>query len=222
MVVTATLGASGIARGDTTTWDAYADFHSDHNLSTDTWQYLYQQENGTLSGNFSTYGPGPMGFDVWGNVLTNYHFVGKDTATDPNGLVVHPYNNQPTDPNPFLSEIGWKSPINGMVKVDYSVTSLAIGPPPADGVSYKLLTSGGTTLASGTINNGGATGMLSVNGVSVATGDMLYLQIGARSNMNYDLTGVAFTVTSVPEPTALMLSVCGLLGLLAYAWRTRK
>lgn len=225
-VVAAALAASGIARAETT-WDAYADFHSDHNVSTDTWQYLYLQENGpTNSGysNFSTYGVGPEGYDVWGNVMTNYHFLGKNSSIDSTGLVMHPYNNQPIDMNPWLSVIGWKSPINGMVNVSFSVTDLSTGNLyPSDGVSYNLFRSGGTTpLVSGTIDDGGATGTIRVNSLAVAGDDMLYLQIGARSTMYYDLTGVTFTVTAVPEPATMAMLWYSLLGLLAYAWRKRN
>lgn len=222
VAVAATLCASGIALGETTTWDAYADFHTDQNVSTDTWQYLYRQENGSLSGNFSTYGSGPEGYEVWGNVLTNYHFIGKNSSINSTGLVVHPYNGQPTDPNPFLSVIGWKSPINGVVNVDFSVTDLATGTLAVDdGVSYSLV-KGNTTLTSGTIDAMGATGPISVSGVSMASGEMLSLQIGARSGMAYDLTGAAFTITAVPEPATAILVFVGVLGLLAYAWRNRK
>lgn len=224
VAIAAALAASSVARAETTTWDAYADFHSDHNQSTDTWQYIYQEENADLiRGNFSSYGPGPEGYDVWGNVLTTYHFIGKNSSIDSTGLVVHP-NNQPPDTHTWASVIGWKSPINGTVNVSFAVTDLSTGSEyPSDGVSYKLYRAGSATnLTSGTIDDGGATGPISLNSLTVAQGDMLCVEIGARNTMYYDLTGVAFTVTAVPEPGTLALSVTSFVGLLCYAWRKRK
>jgi hypothetical protein len=47
--------------------------------------------------------------------------------------------------------------------------------------------------------------------VVVAAGDTQYL-----------MTGITFTVTAVPEPSAITVVLSGLLGFLAYAWKKRR
>lgn len=224
--VMATLAASTTALGDSATWDAYSDFRSDQNTPSDTWQYLY---SGTQNGgdntlpyvNFSQYGTTAFGKDGWSEG-TDWHFIGKDASVNPAGLFVHPF--YPEGFPPKISAIGWLSPITGVVNVDFSVTDLNVGDVAVDdGVSYFLFKAAETTpLASGTIDRGGATGTISVTDVSIATGEILYLQIGSNARFDCDLTGVAFTVTAVPEPASLILAGCGAIGLLAYAWRKRK
>ncbi len=90
-------------------------------------------------------------------------------------------------------------------------------------MSYALFKGGDTTaLASGSIANGGSSGLIVVDNISVVPGDMLYLQIG-NDTMNhwYDQTEFTFRVV-VPEPSTTVLLACGLFGLLCYAWRKRK
>lgn len=226
VAVTATLVAPGIARAEITQWDAYTDFHTDHNLATDTWQYLYSAQDGgdPAAGysQFSTYQTGAPGYPVWCN-NTEYHFLGKESTDYPGVLVAHPYG-----PPSYVSAIGWKSPIAGTVNVSLSVESLFTPPAgsnPGSGVGYWLFknqTSGEAPLASGAIANGGASGTITVANIPVTSGDYLFLQIGPQADNLCDLTGITFTVTTVPEPTTLTLTACGLLGLLAYVWRRRK
>ncbi len=203
------------------TWNAFDEFNSTSNTVNDTWQYLYAEGDGSNNTGyvpFSQYSAGvPDDLPAWRNdVPENWHFIGKDVNIDPLGLLVHPFG-----PPAYIAAIGWKSPIAGVVNAELSVTDLNVAE--GDGQDWKLFKSGGATaLSSGTILNGGTSGIITVSNISVASGDMLYLQINAGTTMAGDMTGVTFTVSSVPEPSAITLLVCGLFGLLAYAWRKRR
>lgn len=228
--------AVGIAAAQATTWDAFTGFHDGTiaNDASQTWQYGEVVENFGGNGPYSLYaqfggvdsGSGTDGSVAW--TSTPYRFVGVDTA----GSELHA---MPGDT--VAAYVGWKSPIAGTVNASFLLTdrndlSSAGAPDFFDGVEYWLWkTSGTTPLAHALVAEGGTGG----NNVSVAVtaGDMLYLLIGpgidhpgssswpGRHGAG-DLTGISFSVTSVPEPAAIVMAATALLGLLAYAWRKHK
>lgn len=69
----------------------------------------------------------------------------------------------------------------------------------------------------------------SANAVTLTAGDKIALLVwpdgmgnGDVWDLGNDAVAASFVVTAVPEPTALIMLVNGLIGLLAYAWRKRK
>jgi hypothetical protein len=203
-------------------WDASTQFSTTTNTATDTWQYLWAPGSGgdnssySLFAQYDTSGASAPGYAVWDN-NSQWHFIGKNTSVY-DGLVAHPFGYPPLNWPPYIVAVGWKSPISGFVDVDFSLLDLNAAE--GDGQAWYLFKSGGATaLSLGTIDNGGNTGLLHVSRVPVATGDMLYLQIGCRADFVGDLTGVQYTVTQVPEPGVLAMLGCAAMGLLAYAWR---
>jgi hypothetical protein len=222
-----------MAQAATVTWDAYNDFIAGptDQAVTNRWQYLYNTQGDNNSGytmleRWGSNGDGVAGdgwttttpSDTWHNEL-----VAKDTV---NGEIrVHPFR-EPSAGNPDLTAtIGWLSPITGVVNAAFSLTDRDGNG--GDGVGYWLYKSGDANdayLKKGVLDNGPdwTSGVITKDNISVQQGDMLYLRVGARGGYGWDLTGVTFTVTSVPEPTSLALAGFGLFGLLAYAWRKRK
>jgi hypothetical protein len=63
----------------------------------------------------------------------------------------------------------------------------------------------------------------SQSNLSVGVGDTLEIVIGRGGGpINGNAIGAWCSVTYVPEPSAIVLAVIGLMGLLAYAWRTQR
>lgn len=215
-----------VAAAATITWDAYTDFSTASNAAGDTWQYGYAAGQGVsgMDGLFGGYSTPCLGADFdygWRNVGEGTfadHYVGKRTAASELG--VHPFT-LPDGTVPYTTVVAWKSPITGIVDVSLSVSSLADGEG-ADGVGYALYQQGNeTALKSGLLDPLASSGTLMQSGLAVSTGDMLYLHVAPRGSNAYDFSGITFSVSQVPEPGAMMLLICGVGGLLAYAWRRR-
>lgn len=168
----------GVATAEATVWNAVTDFSYTSNTATDTWQYLYNTTPGINGGYtlFPNSGTTVWGIGGWTRPETGWHFIAK--GAQDTTLTVHPFYNEVD--TFYTSTIGWKSPISGVVDVTFSEADLwAAG---GDGVGYWLFKQGSATpLASGGINDGGNSGVITVNNVSVASGDMLYLQIDPKA-----------------------------------------
>jgi hypothetical protein len=209
------------------TWNAYDGFISgpDAQSAGNTWQYSYNA-NGDNNAGYTL-------LDRWGSNGNSVPFNGWTRGGEPDGfynqvvlknttaaeIQVHPYPG-------LTSTIGWLSPITGNVNASFSMIDRNDGG--GEGVEYWLYKSGAAGsafLKHGFVTNGGSTGgTITQSDISVAAGDMLYLRVGPGTldSHGHDLTGVAFAVTQVPEPSTAMLISAGLLGLLCYAWRKRK
>lgn len=210
-------------RADTSTWDAYSDFSSTSNTASDTWQYMRAEASGTNGGysRFGTY----QNNAYYGMMWTNGADEGIQTVGGQMGA---------TPGNGPASVIAWMAPQNlvgNTVDVSFSVTEISTQPDsdtiPRDGMDYHLFVDGNATeLAGGYVAGMGTTGTINVPGIAITPGQKLYLQFGMGTvNYWYDHAGADFTVTgevAVPEPSAMILLSCGLLSLLAYAWRKRK
>lgn len=195
---------------ETTTWDAVADWHTDHNTSTDTWQY-YRTDTGiagyTLNDNLLNWGGGQYAWANWsgGNYVCNI----------PNQPIL---DFGPTEQD---VAIAWMSPINGTVTLSYALTMPNNAGETTNGIEYWVL-QGATQLGHGILTKGETTGSLGVSNLSVAAGDKLYLRVGNNGASGYDDTRFTMTVTSVPEPATIAMLATGFIGFLAYAWRKRK
>jgi hypothetical protein len=216
---------AGQAMGDVT-WNAYNEFIAGPTAqsSSNMWQYFQNpghdvNSDYVLFDKWSGVGPGGNG---WTSTSPDdgWFFVQKDTGAgelrvSPWGSDVYTYK---------AVAIGWKSPNTGTVSANFSVTDRNSSG--WDGVRYWLYkggASGSEWLAKGTVGEGGTSGSITVPGISVSTGDMLYLRVDPNQTYVCDLTGVTFTVTGpAPEPGTIVILGTAVAGLLAYAWRKRR
>lgn len=207
------------------TWNAYNDFIAGPTAqsSSNVWQYLQNPAHDVNSGYtlFDKWAATGAGVDGWTSTSPDdvWFFVAKDTT---NGeLRVSPWGTNPLTTQATV--IGWKSPIAGVVNASFSVADR--NPANGDGVRYWLYKGGAADsawLEKGSVANGGDSGTIVHNSISVSTGDMLYLRVDPNAAYYCDLTGVTFSVTSVPEPSTVVLLFTTVAGLLAYAWRKRR
>lgn len=207
--------AVGVAAAKAETWDAYTQYNTGSNTTTDVWQYLSVPETTNTGYSFlDTYGySGATGIVGWNT--GGAPFVGTSVSD----LYVLP------GPSGAAAVIGWKSPISGTANVDYSFSISALS---GGDRTYALFREGDSTpLASSALLAGGASIGPITGTTSIASGKMLYLQLGPKEQGGahdfwFDDSGVAFSVSHVPEPSTLWLLTYGLIGLLAYAWRKKK
>lgn len=210
-------------------WDAYEGFISGPTAQSgsNTWQYSYNANGNNNAGYtlFDRWGGNGDGVAVDGWTRSDEaggwynQVVLKNTAVGE--IQVHPFPG-------LTSTIGWLSPIAGTVSASFSVTDRDGGG--GDGVEYWLYKSGDLAsafLKHGFLDNGTGwtSGTITENDIPVVAGDRLYLRVGPglADSHGFDLTGIAFSVTSsVPEPSTLSLIATGLIGLLCYAWRKQK
>ena len=185
--------------------------HTDENTSSDTWQY-YRTDAGvagyTLNTNLFDWGGGQY---AWANYSQDNYVCNIPSL--PTQL----------DMAPSLQDaaIGWMSPITGKVDVSYSLTMPNIVGQTTNGIETGCFRAR-PSWAMASSPRVKRTGSLIAPNLSVEPGDMLYLRIGDNGGYGYDDTRFTMTVTSVPEPTAVVLLATGLLGLLAYAWKKQK
>lgn len=214
---------ASVATVQATVWDAYTEFNSTTNDSANVWSY-YRVVPGanTTYQLLSSYGTFPyQAHNGWNSAASAFPSVGVDSGE----MRLQPEIGA-------AAVIGWNSPITGTVDASFSVFDMDLGANgagdwpgvPYDGVGYNLFKVGDVTpLATGYVVNGGTSGTINVSGISVTAGDMLYLQVDPSAANNwYDYTGATFTISEVPEPSTMILLSCGLISLLAYAWRKRR
>ena len=122
----------------------------------------------------------------------------------------------------------WTAPAAGTISTSTTINAGTSGyhAYSQDGVDINLLLNSTGLYNNPNTGSGFTPVNISTSGLTVAAGDVLSLIIGAGGNGNaYDLTGITshvVTFNAVPEPSAFVLLSCGLIGLLAYAWRKRR
>jgi pimeloyl-ACP methyl ester carboxylesterase len=119
-------------------------------------------------------------------------FQQVNTISWPAGAVhVHPLPSQ-------LAIVAWRSPSNGRVSITGAVTDLDANG--GNGIDW-FIDRGTTTLAYGSIPNGGAQNFQdgvsgsNLSNVSVSQGDFLYFIVDAKEDHYFDSTGLNVTIT---------------------------
>jgi hypothetical protein len=206
----------GLAAAQADVWDAYSQYNTVDNTTANVWQYLsVPEQTNTGYSLLPSYGWDGMAAQTGWFSGVGCPVVAKDASS----LYVIP------GPAGTAAVIGWKSPIAGTVNVEYSfsISALSYGER-----TYALfMEDASTPLQSAALLAGGASSGTITGTTSIASGKMLYLQVGPYElggphDFYFDDSHVSFSVTYVPEPSTLVLLTCGLIGLLAYAWRKPK
>lgn len=204
------------------TWDAYGDYaitQAGDNAATKVWQF-FSVSDGANTGYelMNSFGNVGYGYNMLkSTTYGDYPCIGKNTAQ---GTIC-------ANPGPSGSAvaIGWKNLSSGTVTVDYnfSISQLQNG----NGVTYALFgENAASPLKSDTLAASTSSGPITGT-TSVATGKMLYLQLGPNYKGNgndyySDYSAITFSVSQVPEPSTIALLSMTLVSLLCYAWRKRK
>lgn len=199
------LAAAVMAQAEV--WDATAQFSNTSNTSADLWQYAGVQDS--LNGPY-TLATWVAGDDAWERNGAAIGFLGNPT------LFICPGSGA------NAGAIGWRAPYAATVDIKYTLAD--ISPRSGnDGAGAYLYKFGGATALDYVALSEGATYTCARTGVAMNAGDMLWLQVVSNGQAaNDDIRITDFTITSVPEPASLVLLGCGLMGLLAYAWRKRR
>ncbi|MBI1325405.1 hypothetical protein GC170_19750 [bacterium] len=212
-------------------YDATTDFSGTTNTNSSAWSYRYRAGT-TRDGNYPllpNFGPAvgswtPTSPNAWtlggdnpevgvngtGSAAT---FTAGPSFVWPSGaMLMHPGQNS-------MAVVSWLSSSAAIATIQFSFLDLdnnAVEPYLSDGIDwYVERNSGGFTLASGTIANGGGTGILIISDVSVSPGDRINFLIAPKSAYNYDSTqfNATITATSVPEPSTHLLATLAALTL---------
>ena len=249
--ILATILVSPLAVGSvpalgTTIFDVVDDFSTTTNSETSQWSYRYSTDlvrdgDYTLLPNFSDPQLGSLfSGSFWDNSQNYWNLSGpavpaigvNDTGGD---ILVNPqfppitWTDQTIWMHPNFTGftvVSWLSPSAGTVDIDFKFFDM--DPNGGDGVGWFVdLGSDSGELDSGTFANGGATGLITLNLLSVAAGDRINFLVAPLSSASFDSTGLTATITLsetnvIPVPAALPLLLTGLAGLGLIGWRRRK
>lgn len=221
-------------------YDATAEFSSTINTNSSLWSYRYR-EGTTRDGIYPilpNYGPAggswsPVSPNTWSLGGDNPQVGVNDTGSNatftpvpsfvwPNGtMLMHPGQSS-------MAIVSWLSPSTATASIQFSFLDLdanTLEPYVSDGIDwYVERNSGDFTLASGTIENGGGTGTLTISNISVSPGDRINFLVGPRSAYFYDSTqlNAIITTTPIPEPSTYVLSTLATMTLAMLARRQRR
>lgn len=214
-----------------TTWDAAADFSLTTNPG-GAWSYGFSDSLGSTMTLFSNldYAIMPGGGVAWdmspelnawsGFVVKNLN----ETATAWYGLVI-PAGGVAFHPGfagvegglpakPFLPNIArWTAPVDGIVAVDYGFSS------PMDGIGVHVMQNG-SELFSGLLSDSSYSGTLLC---TVAVGDTIdFVASCPGDDCRNKFANFSGTITTVPEPSAMIALFSGLIGFGGLALRRRS
>jgi hypothetical protein len=170
---------------------------------------------GTLSsftgGTFTLYNVGQAfsDYSVWGNGGTYPNSAGVYNSTPPSGML-H------LDGENFISDVRWVAPSAGTYDVaGYFQRVDPAGVP----VSVRIIENGTTTLfALDGFTTYNVPQEFNLSNLTLSAGATLDFAEGAPQPWN-DSTGLAATITAVPEPSVFVLLGVGVIGLLFRGWR---
>jgi hypothetical protein len=122
-----------------------------------------------------------------------------------------------------LAVVSWLSPVTGLADIEFSFTD--IDPNGGSGINYFVDRNNLIgQLAGGTLANGGSTGVVSLTDVAINVGDRINFVVdpGIGGGNEFDSTALTATITVIPEPATLVLSLLGIVGLANWQRQPRQ
>jgi hypothetical protein len=238
VVVVAMVVYAQTATATTMSWDSTTDLGTaDSIMATNTvgaWT-LGEAAAGTGAGftalpNYTTSyaqasggSPAWYGSDPTGGAVPNYGLPMMNFSAG--HLVVLPHYALEDGSTLTNGDLRWTAPQAGTYNVSARWTDLGNGAtgggPETIGVTVTLAKNGLSLFSDFVASEGGIPSVSVARQMTLAAGDTLDFVVNSRGSHWNDPTQLDATITTVPEPTTLALSLSGLLGLLAYAWRKR-
>jgi hypothetical protein len=214
LIVAVVLGFAAIARADVV-YDPATDWSISNGNPNGVWSYL-NGSGGLYTRSGMDTGAPAAGLQWWKNASgddpnmtynsTDSELVGWTIHWAPHEIGMGPSG----DANGTI--LRWTAPTAGSWAVSALFTRTQEGNDP--GTIY--VTKNGTELFSHGVGSYGASSSYS-DTLTFAVGQTLDFRVNGDCFVRPEIT-----ITSIPEPAAIILAVSGLLGLLAYAWRKRR
>jgi hypothetical protein len=206
-------------------WNDVADFSSSN--PSGAWRYGQGTTGFTFSPYtvFSTACNGQSGVSCWqpSVIAFGVPLVGKNTtgSTLNFGTVVLPTDVLWVHPQALDSIVQWTAPTAGVYNISGFFELLDVTP---NGIFVGIYDNSASVFA-GALTSPGATAPNTPGQklpfsfpLSLAANDVISFGVNSGGNFFFDSTGLAATITSVPEPTSLSLLASGLAGF----WWLRK
>ncbi len=220
LMFTGLFGAVSYTPLHAQTYDVYNDFSISNGNPNGVWTYGYSS---TLTSSLTLYTTGRInnGNNEW--VDLNNNISGDPlVASNPDSV---PHNLVPPMSAAFhpgaageFSHFVWTAPSSSLFSINATFTPLDFG-----GTDVHILHNGVSLFAADVTPNNPQS-YSTTTPLAVLAGDKIDFAVGTGPNQNYafDSTGIAASLTQVPEPNSTLLGLCGMAILLAKRYYKKR
>lgn len=208
--LTMVLGLTGMA-AVAGTWDFETDFSTNSNPN-GAWSYRYKPGSDVRDGNYTLFAGkfratsgvwvGVPGWQAADGASITLPIIAKNfnsTTVTSGSAVVAPGSSFLHPGEPGLAVVQWTAPITDQYTVRYRFKDLDNGG--GNGINW-FVDKGGSTVASGSIANGGDTGEAFAGPIQMNMGESLNFVVDRNGSYSWDATRVQATITGGLVPPA--------------------